>query len=74
MKIEGLLSRYEKLVQKAYDAADGDVFINSVRKARDLEKEIEDALLRMEAGYGEDFANGYIVRFERAQAALKKAE
>lgn len=73
MKIDSLLVQYEKLVETAYTETDVDVLAKLAEKADRLEAKINTELLRVESGFGEDFAREYNTRFDKACDVLNKA-
>ena len=70
MKIDSMLSRYGKLLEKACRETDSEELVKIARKAGTMKCEIEKELVRLEAGFGEDYAREYFERFDKLVAMM----
>ena len=73
MKIESLLSQYEKIIKKATEGQlQQDEKATLKAKAEKLQDKITDELAHMETGYGKEFCKEYIVKFDKTTSEINK--
>ncbi len=71
VKVDSLLSRVERLIEKAFRAQGNPEFEDALAKARVSLETAGEEVDRMESSYGEDFAKAYIDRYNAAEKALR---